>query len=182
VMGGLILSELHFNKEHHVAWERLPDRPTAIRHADLMAVRASLPDPTMLYRVRDGIYAGDLLITAVAELDLFTWPDRRGPIHASELVGELGLPERPTDVLLTYCAALKLIDRDVTDGDRIELTDMARQHVVAGSSYDLRSYYGSLAERPAVIELGQVLRTGEQAAWASARPTEPESASLCGTR
>jgi hypothetical protein len=30
-------------------------------------------DPTLLYRLRDGVYAPDLLIAAVAELDLFTW-------------------------------------------------------------------------------------------------------------
>ncbi len=149
----------------------------AVWHADLMAVPASLPDPTMLYRIRDGVYAGDLLITAVADLDLFTWLKRRGPVKAAELVDEVGLAERPADVLLTYCTALGLIDRDVSDGDRLELTEMARQHLVAGSRYELRSLYGSLAERPAVIELGRVLRTGEQAAWASARPTERESVS-----
>jgi 3-hydroxy-5-methyl-1-naphthoate 3-O-methyltransferase len=69
-----------------------------------MAVPASLPDPTLLYRIRDGIYAGDLLIAAVADLDLFTWFERRGPLRASELVAELGLAERPTDVLLTPIA------------------------------------------------------------------------------
>jgi 3-hydroxy-5-methyl-1-naphthoate 3-O-methyltransferase len=148
-----------------------------------MAVPASLPDPTLLYRIRDGIYAGDLLIAAVADLDLFTWFERRGPLRASELVAELGLAERPTDVLLTYCAALGLIDRDVSDGDRLELTEMARQHLVAGSPYDLGSYYASLAERPAAIEFGRVLRTGERAAWASARPTErqPVSPAVSGS-
>ncbi|HYB34523.1 MAG TPA: methyltransferase [Mycobacterium sp.] len=142
-----------------------------------MALHAQFPDPTMLYRIREGIYAGDLLITAVADLDLFTWLARRGPVRAAELVDEVGLAERPTDVLLTYCAALGLIDRDVSNGDHLELTDMARQHLVAGSPYDLRSYYGSLAERPAVTELGRVLRSGEQAAWASARPTDRKSES-----
>lgn len=142
-----------------------------------MAVLASVPDPTMLYRIRDGIYAGDLLITAVADLDLFTWLERHGPLRSSELISGLQLAERPTDVLLTYCAALGLIDRDVSEADRIELTDMARQHLVAGSLYDLHSYYASLAERPAVTELGRVLRTGEQAAWASMRPNERNSPS-----
>jgi hypothetical protein len=74
-------------------------------------------------------------------------------------------------VLLTYCAALGLLERDVTDGDRIQITALAPQHLVAGSPYDLRAYYASLAERPAVAELGHVLRTGEQAAWASASPS-----------
>jgi hypothetical protein len=110
-----------------------------------------------------------LLIAAVAELDLFTWLNMRGPLRAVDVVHGLGLAERPTDVLLTYCAALGLIDRDVNDADRVQITELARQHLVAGSRFDLRSYYTSLAGRPAVTEFGRVLRTGEQAAWASAQ-------------
>lgn len=136
----------------------------------LMSSSVSVLDPTALYRVRDGIYAADLLVTAVTDLDLFTWLNARGPLRAAELADELGLAQRPADVLLTYCAALGLLKRDVTDGDRIQITALARQHLVAGSPYDLRAYYASLTERPAVAELGHVLRTGEQAAWASATP------------
>lgn len=155
--------------------DRLGDQhPTLhVLEGDLGVTGAKfVPDPTTLYRIRDGVYAGDLLITAVADLDLFTCLERRGPVRASELISELGLVERPTDVLLTYCAALGLINRDVSDGDRLDLTEMARQHLVDGSPYDLRAYYGSLAERPAVVELGRVLRTGEPAAWPSARPNQ----------
>jgi 3-hydroxy-5-methyl-1-naphthoate 3-O-methyltransferase len=128
-----------------------------------------VPDPTVLYRVRDGVYAADLLIAAVAELDLFTWLATNGPVPAADLRAGLGLAERPADVLLTYCAALGLVDRDLDADDRIELTELGRRHLVAGSPFDLRGYYGSLAERPAVRDLTKVLRTGTQAAWASAR-------------
>lgn len=138
-------------------------------HADLVTTAASVPDPTALYRLRDRAYAGDLLITALVDLDLFTWLNAHGPVRAAEVVDGLGLAARPADVLLTYCAALGLIERDVHDGDRVQLTELARRHLVAGSPFDLRAYYGSLAERPAVHELGRVLRTGEQAPWASAR-------------
>jgi 3-hydroxy-5-methyl-1-naphthoate 3-O-methyltransferase len=136
-----------------------------------MIMSSSVLDPTTLYRVRDGIYAGDLLITAVTNLDLFTWLNERGPVCAPDLADELGLAQRPADVLLTYCAALGLLERDVADGDRIQITELASQHLVAGSPYDLRAYYASLAERPAVAELEHVLRTGEQSTWASASPT-----------
>lgn len=71
----------------------------------------------------------------------------------------------PTDVLLTYCAALGLVDRHVHTGihadDRIELTELGRRYLVSGSPSDLRAYYGSLAERPAVRELVQVLRSDD---------------------
>src|SRR5918999_1109011 len=128
-----------------------------------------VPDPTPLYRVRDGVYAADLLIAAVAELDLFTWLATNGPVRAADLCAGLALAERPADVLLTYCAALGPVDRDLDADDRVELTELGRRHLVAGSPFDLRAYYGSLAERPAVHELTKVLRTGTQAAWASAR-------------
>jgi len=132
-----------------------------------------VPDPTVLYRVRDGVYAADLLIAAVAELDLFTWLATHGPARAADVCAALGLAERPADVLLTYCAALGLVDRDLDAGDRITVTELGRGHLAAGSPFDLRAYYGSLAERPAVRELAQVLRTGSPAAWASARE-EPD--------
>jgi SAM-dependent methyltransferase len=131
-------------------------------------VRQAVPDPTFLYRLRDGVYAADLLIAAVTGLDLFSWLAVHGPVPAADLRDGLGLAERPADVLLTYCAALGLVDRDVHSDDRIALTDPARRHLVTGSPYDLRAYYGSLAERPAVAELLDVLRTDRPAAWASA--------------
>lgn len=133
-----------------------------------MAAAEGVPDPTFLYRLRDGVYAADLLIAAVAGLDLFSWLAAHGPVPAADLRAALGLAERPADVLLTYCAALRLVDRDLGRDDRIELAAPGRRHLVAGSPYDLRPYYGSLAERPAVAELLDVLRTGRPAAWASA--------------
>ena len=35
-------------------------------------------DPTSIYRSRDGLYADDLLITALVHLDLFSWIAGRG--------------------------------------------------------------------------------------------------------
>jgi 3-hydroxy-5-methyl-1-naphthoate 3-O-methyltransferase len=123
-------------------------------------------DPTRLYRVRDSVYAPDLLVVAVVELDLFSWLHARGQASVGELCGHFELRERPVDVLATYCAALGLLTRD---GDRFGVTELAARHLVAGSRYDLRAYYASLAERPACAELGGVLRTDQPAAWASAR-------------
>lgn len=127
-----------------------------------------VPDPTVLYRVRDGVYAPDLLIAAVAEFDLFSWLARREPVTAAQLCAQLGLAARPADVLLTYCAALGLVDRDLHRGDEVTTTALARTHLVQGSAFDLRAYYASLSERPACRELAEVLRTGVPSAWASA--------------
>jgi 3-hydroxy-5-methyl-1-naphthoate 3-O-methyltransferase len=138
-------------------------------------VRGDLPDPTELYRIRDGVYAADLLIAAVVEFDLFSWLAMAGPVRSPQLRAALGIAERPADVLLTYCAALGLVERAVADGDLIAVTELARRHLVAGSAFDLRPYYASLAERPAVGELAAVLRTDRPAAWASATASGAEA-------
>ena len=122
-------------------------------------------DPTPLYRLRDGIYAADLLVVAVADLDLFTWLARHGEADAATVCAELDLAERPVDVLLTYLVAVGLLQRA---GSRVRLTALARDNLVDGSDYDLRPYYASLRERPGCAELRRVLETGEPAAWASA--------------
>lgn len=139
-----------------------------IRDDQAMATGFAVPDPTALYRVRDGVYAPDLLIAAVAEFDLFSWLARREPVTAAQLCAGVGLAPRPADVLLTYCAALGLIDRDVHRGDEVRTTALARAHLVRGSAFDLGAYYTSLSERPACQELAEVLRTGIPAGWASA--------------
>jgi O-methyltransferase domain len=45
-------------------------------------------DPTALYRLRDGVYAPDLLIVAIAELDLFTYVNGAGAMHR-RLAGDM---------------------------------------------------------------------------------------------
>jgi hypothetical protein len=123
-------------------------------------------DPTALYRLRDGIYAADLLIVAVAELDVFTFVKELGTVDAGWLGERLELDARAADVMVTYLVALGLLDREA-DG-RLGISQMAAEHLVAGSPLDLRAYFASLRERPGCGELLAVLKTGEPAAWASA--------------
>lgn len=126
----------------------------------------SATDPTALYRLRDGIYAPDLLIVAIAELDLFTHVARAGSVDVAELCAEWHLDARPVDVMLTYFAALGLLERH---GEaRVGLSPLASEHLVAGSPLDLRAYFASLRERPGCAELSSVLRTGRPADWAGA--------------
>ncbi len=122
-------------------------------------------DPTRLYRLRDGVYAADLLIVAVADLDLFSWLEQHPDTDVPGICGALGLAPRPVDVMVTYLVALGLLQRV---GDTVMPTALALDHFVEGSPYDLRPYYASLAERPGCTELRTVLTTGEPAAWASA--------------
>src|SRR5689334_4478165 len=92
-----------------------------------------VPDPTALYRIRDAVYAADLLIAAVAEFDLFTWLAAQGPTTVAAVTARLGIAARPADVLMTLCAAHGLVDRDVAAGDVVGLTELGRHHLVAGS-------------------------------------------------
>jgi precorrin-6B methylase 2 len=122
------------------------------------------PDPTPLLRLREGVYLGDLVIAAVAELDLFTklGNERRS---AAEIAALLGLDERAAAVMCEALETLELLERD---GDTLTASATARAYLVAGAPGDLRPYLASLRERPAVGELADVLRTGRPAAWASA--------------
>ncbi|MHB8694346.1 MAG: methyltransferase [Solirubrobacteraceae bacterium] len=126
----------------------------------------SSTDPTSLYRLRDGVYAPDLLIVAIADLDLFTRLVADGGLDARQLREAFELDARAADVMVTYLVALGLLER--ADDERILVAPLAADHLVAGSRFDLRAYFGSLKERPACRELLAVLRTGEPAAWASA--------------
>ena len=138
--------------------------------------RDRVTDPTMLYRLRDGVYARDLLIVAIAELDVFTRLAEDGPIGFEGLCEQLQLDARAADVMVTYLVALGLLER--TQDGRIGVTATAEDHLVAGSGYDLRAYFGSLRERPGCVELLNVLRTGERAAWASASAAQDWEARL----
>jgi len=51
----------------------------------------AVTDPTPLYRLRVGIYAADLLIVAVAELDVFTVVKELGTVDAGWLYERLEL-------------------------------------------------------------------------------------------
>ena len=122
------------------------------------------PDPTALLRLREGVYLGDLVIAAIAELDLFTklGDEPRSP---AEIAALLGLDVRATAVMCEALETLELLERD---GGKLTASATARAHLVAGAPGDLRPYFASLRERPAVRELADVLRTGRPAAWASA--------------
>jgi hypothetical protein len=126
------------------------------------------PDPTALLRLREGVYLGDLVIAAIAELDLFT---KLGRVRWSpaDIAANLGLDERPTVVMCDVLESLGLLERD---GGKVTPSATARAYLTADAPGDLRPYFASLRERPAVGELSDVLRTGKPAAWASAAAGE----------
>jgi 3-hydroxy-5-methyl-1-naphthoate 3-O-methyltransferase len=120
-------------------------------------------DPTQIYRYRDGLYAEDMLISALVWLDLFTWLDKN-PSDFENVCRALELKPRPADVMITLFVAMQLLERH--DG-KIFLTPTAREHLVADSPWFIGPYYASLKERPVCKDLLQVLRTGKPANWGS---------------
>jgi len=64
---------------------------------DLLAVPST--DPVDIYRVRDGIYAADMLLTAIVHLDLFSRLAEE-PATVEEICRSLHTTARPTDDVL----------------------------------------------------------------------------------
>lgn len=120
-------------------------------------------DPTSVYRWRDGLYAADLLTCALVHLDLFTWMEGRR-VTKAEICREFGIHERPTDVMVTLFVAMGYLARV---GDAVELTEVAREHLVKTSPFFLGPYYASLKDRPVCSDFLRVLRTNKPANWGS---------------
>src|SRR5213083_580037 len=120
-------------------------------------------DPVAIYRVRDGIYAADMLLTAVVHLDLFSWLAAQ-PATADDICRAMQTAARPTDVMLTLLAAMELVD--ARDGV-FHVTPAAREHLVSTSPWFLGPYFASLKNRPVALDLLKVLRTDKPANWSS---------------
>ena len=118
-------------------------------------------DPSTLYRYRDGIYAADLITAAIVHFDFFTGLADQ-PATLDDICERFGFAPRPADVLLTLATAAGLTHH--VEG-RYSVTDVAREHIVAGSPFYLAPYFASLAERPVVSDFARVLRTGQPAHW-----------------
>lgn len=113
-----------------------------------------------LLRVRDGNYAGDLLLAAVVRLDLLSVLNDDPPT-LEELCERNGLAYRPADVLCTLLRAMGLVE----PGPVLRPTELARACLVRGAPFDLRPYLASGASRPTCLEQVTLLRTGQPAAW-----------------
>ena len=120
-------------------------------------------DPVGIYRVRDGIYACDMLLAAIVHLDLFSWLDQN-PATTEDVCRAFDATARPVDVMLTLFAAMGLVERRQ---QVFHLTPLAREHLVKTSPWFLGPYYESLKNRPVALDLLKVLRTGKPANWGS---------------
>lgn len=134
-------------------------------HSAVMPIAAlttrATTDPTLVYRYRDGLYAADLLAAAIVHFDFFSWLVDR-PASLDTICEAFDFAPRPADVLLTLAAANGLVRQ--TAG-LYELTETAREHLVAGSPFHLAPYFASLKDRPVVSDFARVLQSGQPAHW-----------------
>jgi SAM-dependent methyltransferase len=121
-------------------------------------------DPTPLLQYRDGLYATDLLAAAISHLDFFTWL-RDHPSGIEAIQSHFNFKSRPTDVLLTLCAANQFIIKH--DDGTFHTTPTANEHLCSDSPFFLGPYYDSLKDRPITLDFLKVLRSGKPATWGS---------------
>ncbi|MGH7138132.1 MAG: methyltransferase, partial [Pirellulales bacterium] len=113
-------------------------------------------DPTPIFEAFRGSYGTELLTAAVAHFNLFG-KLARGPLSHGDLAKELGLAPRPAVVLLTALRAMGLLTTGANGW--LELTTLAREHLVPGDEFDIGAYVGLAAESPGVLAMVERLRT-----------------------
>lgn len=117
-------------------------------------------DPTPIFELFRGNHATELLTAAVAHFNLFNRLAREAASQAV-LGQELGLAERPLTVLVTALRAMGLLQKDAQG--RLDLTELARAHLVPGGPHDVGDYIGLAAQSPGVLAMVERLRTNRPA-------------------
>ncbi len=117
-------------------------------------------DPAPIFEIFRGQYATQLLVAAVADFKVF---ERlaAGPQSFAHLRGQVGLAERPAQVLLTALRAMGFVATDSTGP--IGANAAAAEHLVPGQPFDVTGYLMPMAEQAGVREMVDRLRTNEPA-------------------
>ena len=113
-------------------------------------------DPTSIFEAFRGIHSTELLTAAVAHFDVFTRLEG-GPVAADRLREMLSLGERPFVVLSTALKAMGLLAAD--PGGQLELTSLAREHLIDGRDFYVGDYVRLAADNPSVLAMVESLRS-----------------------
>lgn len=114
-------------------------------------------DPTPIFDHFRSHYAADLLTTAVVHLGFFEAFSAEAVLEVSELQRIVGLENRAFVVLLTALRAMGLATLR-SDGN-VELTPMAREHLLPKAPFDISGYLSLSANSPGVLGMVERLRT-----------------------
>lgn len=128
-----------------------------------MSLPALVPpatDPTALFELFRGSYGTQLLTAAVSHFRLFDLLADR-PMPLPVLRGELELEQRPAVVLITAIRAMGLLEKN--SDDCLQLTPLAREHLVSDARFEITGYIGLAAESPEVLAMVERLRSNRPA-------------------
>jgi precorrin-6B methylase 2 len=126
----------------------------------LSAMPAPHLDPTPIFELFRGNYATELLTAAVCHFNLFGRLSRQS-MTLPELARELGLAERPATVLVTGLRAMGLLV--MAPGGRLAPSDLAREHLLPESIFNVSGYLGLAAQSPGVRNMLERLRSNRPA-------------------
>jgi hypothetical protein len=119
--------------------------------------------PVPLMQLSTGFWSFKALATAY-ELDLFTHLSRTCGVTIDELAAEFGLAARPTELLLTACASIGLLE--LRDGRYVN-SPLAEEYLVTGKPYHFGGWVQMLDRRlyPAWGKLSEAIRTNRPTSW-----------------
>src|SRR5678816_4024311 len=102
-------------------------------------------DPSPIFEHFRGQYATELLTVAVCHFNIFGRM-ACAPHSVRELAHDLALRDRPTTVLTTALRAMGLLGENAAK--QLTLTDLAREHLLPGGTFDVGGYIGLAAQNP----------------------------------
>jgi SAM-dependent methyltransferase len=119
-------------------------------------------DPAAIFEHFRGAYATELLVVAVTDFNIFGRLNLQA-MSLDELRHDIGLAERPANVLVTALRAMGLLDRSA-DG-LLDPTPIAREHLIPGSPFDVSGYVALASDSPCVRAMAERLRTNRPAGY-----------------
>lgn len=116
----------------------------------LSAVQTPRTDPTSIFELIRGNYGTELLAAGVCHFGIIQKLAQQ-PRTLAELSAALKLELRPATVLVTALRAMQFLVSD--DHGRLHPTDLAREHLSPGETFDVSDYLGLAAGSPGVREM-----------------------------
>ena len=126
----------------------------------LNSILSPQSDPAPIFEAYRLSYGSKLLVAASAHFNLFALLNQ-APLTLDELGKAIGLAARPTHVLVTALRAFKLLSADAKG--RLELTLLAREHLVPGGEFDISDYLAQERENMGVLKIMERLKTNRPA-------------------
>lgn len=136
---------------------------TGVRSAHSPGTSQSALSPVPLMQLSTGFWSFKTLAAAV-ELDLFTRLAGGRLISVEGLGAELGVENRPADLLLAACASIGLLEKE---GAGYRNSALAEEFLVVGKPYYFGGFvrYCDVREYPAWHRVVEALRTNRPLTW-----------------